>query len=207
MSEKKKILIKEVNNNYEKRDAYNENVKRYNKALKNEFYFEAIWILYAILEDRTSSFFYHLGFTQTDNRNNIIRKKEIKKQIREIFKMKEREKNYQLVKLSGKILRIQNLLEWSKNEENANTLYKKEIRKVLLNVFSDEEFLKNLNYLNDNWREKRNELTHALLIKNIDSVKGELKPLAEKGKDIFNIIDKKVKKIKNAKIREKFNLK
>lgn len=207
MSEKKKILIKEVNNNYEKRDAYNENVKRYNKALKNEFYFEAIWILYAILEDRTSSFFYHLGFTQTDNRNNIIRKKEIKKQIREIFKMKEREKNYQLVKLSGKILRIQNLLEWSKNEEKANTLYKKEIRKVLLNVFSDEEFLKNLNYLNDNWREKRNELTHALLIKNIDSVKGELKPLAEKGKDIFKIIDKKVKKIKNAKIREKFNLK
>lgn len=207
MSEKKKILIKEVNNNCEKRDAYNENVKRYNKALKNEFYFEAIWIMYAILEDRTSSFFYHLGFTQTDNRNNIIRKKEIKKQIREIFKMKEREKNYQLVKLSGKILRIQNLLEWSKNEENANTQYKKEIRKVLLNVFSDEEFLKNLNYLNDNWREKRNELTHALLIKNIDSVKGELKPLAEKGKDIFNIIDKKVKKIKNAKIREKFNLK
>ena len=40
---------------------YKEQFERLNKALKNEFYLEAIFIEYAILEDRTESVLRHAG--------------------------------------------------------------------------------------------------------------------------------------------------
>ena len=45
----------------EKYRNYKEQFDRLNKALKNEFYLEAIFIEYAILEDRTESVLHHAG--------------------------------------------------------------------------------------------------------------------------------------------------
>lgn len=45
----------------EKYRNYKEQFERLNKALKNEFYLEAIFIEYAILEDRTQSVLEHAG--------------------------------------------------------------------------------------------------------------------------------------------------
>lgn len=45
----------------EKYRNYKEQFERLNKALKNEFYLEAIFIEYAILEDRTESVLHHAG--------------------------------------------------------------------------------------------------------------------------------------------------
>lgn len=45
----------------EKYDNYKAQFDRLNKALKNEFYLEAIFIEYAILEDRTESVLHHAG--------------------------------------------------------------------------------------------------------------------------------------------------
>lgn len=45
----------------EKYRNYAEQFSRLNRALKNEFYLEAIFIEYAILEDRTESILHHAG--------------------------------------------------------------------------------------------------------------------------------------------------
>lgn len=45
----------------QKYENYKEQFTRLNKALKNEFYLEAIFIEYAILEDRTESIMRHCG--------------------------------------------------------------------------------------------------------------------------------------------------
>ena len=45
----------------EKYRNYTEQFSRLNRALKNEFYLEAIFIEYAILEDRTESVLHHAG--------------------------------------------------------------------------------------------------------------------------------------------------
>ena len=45
----------------EKYTNYKEQFGRLNRALKNEFYLEAIFIEYAILEDRTESVLHHAG--------------------------------------------------------------------------------------------------------------------------------------------------
>lgn len=47
--------------NMQKYENYKEQFTRLNKALKNEFYLEAIFIEYAILEDRTESIMRHAG--------------------------------------------------------------------------------------------------------------------------------------------------
>ena len=45
--------------NYEKQDHYKKLKAKLSKALKNEFWFEACMIEYAIIEDRTSSILFH----------------------------------------------------------------------------------------------------------------------------------------------------
>ena len=47
--------IKTVENSKDKELSYRENFKRYNRAKAFGFYFECLWILYAMLEDRTSA--------------------------------------------------------------------------------------------------------------------------------------------------------
>ena len=47
--------------NMKKYNTYKELFPRLNRAVKSEFYFEAIFIAYAIVEDRTESVLRHLG--------------------------------------------------------------------------------------------------------------------------------------------------
>ena len=44
--------IAAVKDNVEKQEAYRKQLGRYRRALNNEFYFEAMLIVYAMIEDR-----------------------------------------------------------------------------------------------------------------------------------------------------------
>ena len=54
-----------VSNNTDKQRTYKENCAKYKKAIQGEFYFEAMLISYAMLEDRLRSFLYHIGALKT----------------------------------------------------------------------------------------------------------------------------------------------
>ena len=58
-----------VNNNAEKAQTYRNLMSRYNKALKEGFYFEAMLIEYAMIEDRSLAFLYHCGVQ--NNRDSL----------------------------------------------------------------------------------------------------------------------------------------
>ena len=60
-----KRLIKPIENNTDKALTYRQMKGRYNKAMKEGFYFEAIAIGYAMIEDRLRSFIYHMGGLNT----------------------------------------------------------------------------------------------------------------------------------------------
>ena len=47
--------------NNQKYNNYREQFKRLDRSLKNEFYLEALFIEYAIIEDRTESVLKHAG--------------------------------------------------------------------------------------------------------------------------------------------------
>ena len=57
--------IKQVEDNKEKQQTYSKQLGRYKLAIRNEFYFEAMLIVYAMLEDRLLSFLYYFQMSQT----------------------------------------------------------------------------------------------------------------------------------------------
>ena len=59
MSERR---ITPVADNREKQQTYKDQMQRYSKAMKDEFFFEAMLIDYAMLEDRLRSTLYHAAF-------------------------------------------------------------------------------------------------------------------------------------------------
>ncbi len=56
-----KSVIETTSTPKDKQRTYQNNMQRYNAAMKHGFYFEALLIDYAMLEDRTRAFLYHIG--------------------------------------------------------------------------------------------------------------------------------------------------
>lgn len=202
-----KFPIQKVTNNKEKGVSYKENFKRYNKAKASEFYLECLWILYAMLEDRSSAFLYYLGFTKSSNRNSVTTSKKIKPQVRQILNITGSNVKYKFDTISGKLARILDVIEWSQLDIDTPTDYQLTIRKAIVKIQTTTELVNALTYLNDEWRDKRNQLTHSLFNKEPQMVLSELKPLVEKGYIAARVLDKAVRQLKNEKIREQFKLK
>lgn len=198
--------IKPVKDNYEKSLSYRENMSRYNKAKKAGFYFECLWILYAMLEDRTSSFFYHLGFTSKAKRNRVTGTEKIKKEIRAILGMRVEDTKYRFDTMSGKLERIRTLKEWSLREDEAATAYQAAVRDAVQQACAVEGFENCLSYLDNEWRDKRNQLTHALFNKSAFYAGEELLPLVEEGYRAARTMDKAVSQLKKKNLRKRFRV-
>lgn len=200
-----KFLIQRVTDNKEKGNSYKENFKRYNKAKASEFYLECLWILYAMIEDRTSSFLYYIGFTSEKNRSSVTGTRKIKKEIRGILEIEQQNARYKFDTLSGKLTRIKELLVWCKAEHGTSTDYQKALIKVLQPAADSTDFKNALNYLEE-WRDKRNQLTHSLFNKNPEVVFAELLPLVENGYTAARQVDATIREIKKVGIRTKFKI-
>lgn len=189
--------------NQEKAQKYTLYIKRFNKAVANEFYLEAMWILYAMIEDRTSAFLYHIGFTSEKNRNKITSKSFIKKEIRGILQLQGKGKIY-LKSLSNKFCYIKQVFDWAKNVVALGD-FQKDLKGKILKIIT-EEFSDNVNYLNNVWRNKRNVLTHSLFT-TANMKEGELACLVEQGYMAIRIFDKMISQLKKGvNIREKFRI-
>ncbi len=108
-------VINAVSGNKDKQRTYREQYLKYNKAVKEEFFCEAILISYAMIEDRLRSFLYHIGALA--NRNSInVNCKKTKAQLKEIvleYKTEKENNNLGIKNISGKIKIIRCTLEWA----------------------------------------------------------------------------------------------
>ncbi|MCH5188294.1 MAG: hypothetical protein J1F63_07795 [Oscillospiraceae bacterium] len=199
--------ITAVANNKEKGLSYRANFKRYNKAKASEFYLECLWILYAVLEDRTSAFLYYLGFTGEENRGSVTGSKKIKSQIRQICNIDENNARYKFDTMSGKLERIGQVIAWSSEATEEVTDYQRSIKNAVEKLVADKEFMYYFEYLNNEWRNKRNQLTHALFNKNPNIVVSELLPLVDDGYKAARVLDGAVTKLKKEKIRNRYKIK
>jgi len=203
-----KSAIKTVRGNAEKYDSYKILMARYKKASQQDFYFEMLWILYAMFEDLTSAFLYHSGFV-TEDRRKVVAAKNIQQSIRGVLKLSDKA-NFDFGTLFGKTTTIRKTVKWAQNNP-ASDEYQKEL-KALLNrkAINSPEFLHCLDGI-DFWRDKRNGLTHALFSVHSYETAKELKPLTEQGYQLARTLDKAVsalrKRNQQNSIREKFNLK
>lgn len=101
--------------NRQKYENYREQFKRLNKALANGFHLEAMFIEYAIMEDRTESILRHAGQWEAYLKGRKGSPVSIDSKIRRIIKLAENKKN-PLHKYFGDDL-LEDILAW-KNERN-----------------------------------------------------------------------------------------
>ena len=208
MDAEPKPEAKTVQGNAVKYDSFKALMTRFKKANQQDFFFEMLWILYAMFEDRTSAFLYYIGFV-TEDRRKAVGDKNIQKSIRGVLKLGEKA-SFDFGTLYGKTLSIKKTVTWMQNAE-ASDEYQREL-KILLNrkAIKSPEFLQCLDGI-DFWRDKRNGLTHALFSVNSYETANELRPLTEQGYQLARTLDNAVSALRKRNlqnsIREKFGLK
>lgn len=190
-------LITSVATTKEKGLTYRETIKRFKRAMGNGFFFEALLINGALIEDRLHSYLYYLGvFAMRSHRSACAK---AKKQLFEIQNQYSKPRNgLQVANASSKITLIRTTLLWYKNHDAAPTddtylhtlwtQYDKRIDDV-------DEFLDVLDRI-DTWREYRNEIIHGLAGKRVSKVSELIEGQCHEGEQLFRALDAYVSKIK-----------
>ena len=201
--------IAAVKDNTEKQEAYRKQLGRYRRALNNEFYFEAMLIVYAMIEDRLRSFLYYIGALRKadDPKLNVKQTKAI---LRRLYFGSDEDafgQKMDLGQISTKEKLIRNTLTWALEYEGIPEETYLAVLKSEYEGLDIGGLLTTLDQI-DVWREYRNEIIHGLLNKNVTSVDAELKSKVEAGMEYARFIDSQVKALeKKNVIRNKMKIK
>lgn len=110
--------------NMQKYENYKEQFKRLDKALTNQFYLEAIFIVYAIIEDRTASILrYEENSIKPRNENGYV---SIESKLKKISKIAENKKSLPHKYFSDDL--IEQITAW---KEQRNVIIHRLMREVL----------------------------------------------------------------------------
>ena len=204
-------LIAPVKTMQEKYETYAAEMKRLKKALDEGFYFEAMLIDYALLEDRLRSFVYHAGLLADRNAKNLLPNKNKAREgfnglveRVETWKRKNGQEamcDFQIEhlspnKISGKIFIIRTIVLWSSTLERLpdESRYLQALRRQCESLDA-AALLETLDAL-EKWKDYRNEVIHSLMNKRLQSVQQELPEQAERGLQLARMLDQQVRLLK-----------
>jgi hypothetical protein len=200
--------IRQAANNTERKEVYKYQLGKYRKAMKEEFYFEALMIVYNMLEDRLKSFLYYSGALATRN-GKLNPCSKTKADLRIILTQEFGEKEqFRMSTITGKIRLITAIVNWSAsvelNETEASTYMcclKREMESTdiggILSVLKEIK----------EWLKYRNEVMHAAMNKNVVALYENLPEKIVDGMDYARYIDSQVKILKRKnKIRKVMKL-
>ena len=187
-------LINESKTGSDKQETYRTLLSRHKLAMKHGFYFEALLIDYAMLEDRLVAFLWAAGvFNDADkfglgNRRN-------KSQLRQLYnEYKGTDKTPILRNISAKIDMMLVLIDFAEQDYCEDDRYLSSLHKGLREL--DLETLKGALLALDTWREYRNEVIHGAMTKNVYSLNDKLEENAVAGLAYARTIDNESKKLK-----------
>ncbi len=204
-------LIDPVETMQEKYETYTAEMNRLKKALKEEFYFEAMLIEYALLEDRLRSFVYHAGLladrhacTLLPNKNKARKDFNALAQRVETWKQENGQKTkddpsierLSLNKISHKVFIVRSIVLWSSTLERLpdESHYLQALRSQCESLDA-AALLETLDAM-DEWRNYRNEVIHSLMNKRLQSVQQKLPEQAERGLQLARTLDQQVRLLK-----------
>ena len=176
-------------NNMEKYYTYKELMERYKKAYEQEFYFESMFILYAVMEDRLRAILYLSGLIKHRENKNLDYSSN-SKYLTEMFyeyngNIARKNHNIDFSKIFNKISMVRAILRWERqNTDYISSDYLKKL-KIQYKEIDKQYFLKALNDV-EKWKNYRNELIHSVLENNIDSINDTLKEKVDEGKQLIN---------------------
>lgn len=207
----------------EKQLTYTTEYRQFNKAMKEEFYLEAVAIGYAIIEDRLTAFLHHAGVVTRTNEDLRINR-QVYPYIRKLLN-KEDDYSVKIKDISVKIALITALLNMTENGANgidayvANYVRGLKRKRVIAKAGFMHDLYTEIKKVNaelvlstfariEPWRIQRNHLIHALLNKTVESTKDVKKECAEESYAITRAIDNNlVKPFKqDNKLRKKYNI-
>ncbi len=192
----KQRVISPVETMQEKYETYRAEMARLKGALQQGFYFEAMLIEYALLEDRLRSFVYHAGLLQNRKASHLLPGKNA---VRKDFnRIAQRVKTWKLEdgketgntsnlerlsvnKISDKIFIVRTIVLWSSELESLpdESRYLQALRGQCESLDA-AALLETLDAI-DTWRMYRNEVIHSLMNKRMESVQQKLSEQVEQG--------------------------
>lgn len=197
-----KRLIQPVSDNKDKQRTYTENMAKYKKAIAGEFFFEAMLIDYAMLEDRLRSFLYYIGLLKSRDSYKADNAVVVSK-IRPIiaaYKRKDESDSVGITNISGKMKIVRCTLLWAANTEGTSgDPYLTALKCQYEGALDIEDVLDKLNEI-VKWCAYRNEVIHALLNKNTGSLMQDLPQQARRGMELARFMDDQVKKLKKGNV-------
>ncbi len=211
--------MENVKNNNEKYYSYKTQIEKYNRAMQEGFYYEAIFISYAIMEDRLLSFLDKTGVITLEKALQT-KKLEMTEKIKPFIYYLTKSDNINLQNITEKIKIIKCMLKMSYEDATAfETKYRTEMNTDCMNGYLQDLYMdidenidrdavkKHFNKMKK-WFEKRNNLIHGLVNKTADDdFEMEIKMIANDSEKIWRYIDNNlVSKMKNCKLREKYKI-
>lgn len=214
----KQRVISPVETMQEKYETYRAEMARLKGALQQGFYFEAMLIEYALLEDRLRSFVYHAGLLQNRKASHLLPgKNAVRKDFNRIaqrvktWKLEDGKEtgntsNFERLsvnKISDKIFIVRTIVLWSSELESLpdESRYLQALRGQCESLDA-AALLETLDVI-DTWRMYRNEVIHSLMNKRMESVQQKLSEQVEQGVQLARQLDAQVTILKkNNRIRE-----
>lgn len=214
----KQRVISPVETMQEKYETYRAEMARLKVALQQGFYFEAMLIEYALLEDRLRSFVYHAGLLQNRKASHLLPgKNAVRKDFNRIaqrvktWKLEDGKEtgntsNFERLsvnKISDKIFIVRTIVLWSSELESLpdESRYLQALRGQCESLDA-AALLETLDAI-DTWRMYRNEVIHSLMNKRMESVQQKLSEQVEQGVQLARQLDAQVTILKkNNRIRK-----
>lgn len=214
----KQRVISPVETMQEKYETYRAEMARLKGALQQGFYFEAMLIEYALLEDRLRSFVYHAGLLQNRKASHLLPgKNAVRKDFNRIaqrvktWKLEDGKEtgntsNFERLsvnKISDKTFIVRTIVLWSSELESLpdESRYLQALRGQCESLDA-AALLETLDAI-DTWRMYRNEVIHSLMNKRMESVQQKLSEQVEQGVQLARQLDAQVTILKkNNRIRE-----
>ena len=186
--------IKESEKNTTKYETYKTMMSKHKAAMKNGFYFEALLIDYAMLEDRLDAFLWAAGVMNEMNVYSFGNKRN-KNLLNDIYKdYSGKDFKSSLRNISAKIDVIMSMINFGKKEYSDDNKFLIELHNGLQSLDLDK-LEETLSALND-WREFRNGIIHRAMKKSIFDLYDNLEENASLGLAYARTIDNESRKLK-----------
>ena len=198
--------IAPITSKMEKKTAYQIQIERFKRAKAGGFHLEAIFILYALIEDRLSAFLFHAGIANA-TREKITRNTKVRPHLDNTLTVLTA-KQPGIRNVSAKIKLVKELMAWSDcypiNEPSLN--YLDALCKQVNRTKGKDGMIEVLSRIEE-WCACRNELVHALLNKKVENQEVVLQNLVDDGESLNRSLQNFVKsfKVRNT-LRKTFNI-
>ena len=201
-----KKQIKQAQNNTERMQTYSTQLGRYKRAFRSGFYFEAMMIVYSMLEDRLKSMLYYCGAFSSRNTLNISSK--VKCELKEILKTYGKSDRFTLSTIKGKMVLLKSILKWGsevKSLDISDNIYLLSLKELLTDI-DIGGVLDTLDEMYD-WMGYRNEIMHAAMNKNVEALYDDLDIQVDKGYQYARFLDSQVRLMKKInRVRKKMRM-